>query len=445
MKWMIKKFKQAYHFLLAYLAYWYYGRPSRNMVVVGVTGTKGKSTTSRFVASVLEAAGNKVGMLTTVEFQVGNLRWANDKKMTMLGKGQIQKMLALMLQEGCTHVVVETSSEGILQYRHIGLNYDIVVFTNLGTEHSERHGGYEKLRADKGKIFASLNSSKKILNGREVPKIIVANGDDKEAPFFLAYDADKKYAYTFEKNDIKIPIEATIVHAEKYGVTPNGSTFGVDGENYELNIVGEFNQYNAAAAIVVGKALNIPYKKIKEAVASIKLVEGRMEFIEEGQPYQVVVDYAHEPLSLTALFTTLQNIVKPKNGRVIGVVGSDGGGRDKKKRSIMGEIAGKLCDYVFITDVNCYDEDPEAIADMLAEGALKAGKTENENLFIDVDRRAAIKLAFTKAEPGDVVAITAKGTEPFIGVANGKKIPWDDRRIARELIREVNEQNKLTA
>ena len=188
-------FKKTIHFLLAHLAYWRYGRPSRRLIVIGVTGTKGKSTTCRFIASVLEAGGYKVGMLTTVEFQIAEKRWLNDKKMTMLGRGQIQKMLRDMVKAGCKYAVVETSSEGILQYRHIGLNYDVAVFTNLGTEHSERHGGFENLKSDKGKLFAALSAPNKILAGKKVPKISVVNGDDENAEFYLKYKADEKWVF----------------------------------------------------------------------------------------------------------------------------------------------------------------------------------------------------------------------------------------------------------
>src|SRR3989339_1622013 len=194
-----QKLNELKHYLIAVATYWYYGRPSRKLIVVGVTGTKGKSSTCRFIASVLEATGHKVGLLTTVEFQIAEKRWLNDKKMTMLGLGQIHKMLRDMVTAGCRYAVVETSSEGIAQYRHYGLNYDIAVFTNLGTEHSERHGGFENLKRDKGKIFAGLSREKnKIIKKQKIPKVIVANLDDVSVDYYLGFNADKKYGFTLK-------------------------------------------------------------------------------------------------------------------------------------------------------------------------------------------------------------------------------------------------------
>ena len=426
----IKTNNKFFHWLIAFLSYWYYGRPSRKLIVIGVTGTKGKSTTSRLIASVLEKGGFKVGLFSTVEFQIADKRWFNDKKMTMLGRGQIQKMLRDMVKAGCTHVVVETSSEGILQYRHYGLNYDLCVFTNIGSEHSERHGGYENLRNDKGKMFAALKSAyRKRLGGVSIPKTIVVNGDDKEAGFYLGFEANVKLAYTFTGATYT---ETESIIAKK--IDGDDHSFLIGSEKYSMGIIGDFNVYNGLAAAVVGKCFNVKYEAIQNALQSITLIPGRMEFIEEGQPFKVVVDYAHEPMSLTALFNSLR---KMTTGRIISVVGSDGGGRDKLKRGTMGNIAGKFTDIVVITDVNCYDENPAEIAEMLARGARAAGKRDKVDLFVELDRHAAIRAALRTALAGDTVAITAKGTEPFIAVANGKKIPWDDRKVARELLNEL--------
>lgn len=419
--------------MIAVWAYWRYGRPARKLIVVGVTGTKGKSTTCRLIASVLEAGGYKVGLLSTVEFQVGEKRWANDKKMTMLGLGQIQKMLRDMVRAGCQYAVVETSSEGILQYRHYGLHYDVAVFTNLGTEHSERHGGFENLKRDKGKMFAALDERRKKIFGKVIKKVIVANIDDPNAVYYLSFPADEKWKFGIEK----VPSEsakAKIVIAEVKKNNSNGSEFDINGEKYQLNLIGNFNIYNALAAVPVGKSQGLNYEQIAKGLKSVTQVAGRMEFINAGQPFKVVVDYAHEPLSLMALFSALRKLVAADHGRVIAIIGSDGGGRDINKREKMGKVAGEMSEIVIVTDVNCFDEDPKAIAEMLAVGARKTGKKDNVNLFVEVDRRKAIELAFKMARLGDAVAITAKGTEPCIVAAQGKKIPWDDRRVAREIL-----------
>ena len=410
--------KKVLHFLLAWLAYWFYGRPSRRLIVIGVTGTKGKSTTCRLIASVLQAGGFKVGLLSTVEFQIAEKRWLNDKKMTMLGRGQIQRLLKQMVQAGCQYAVVETSSEGILQYRHVGLNYHTAVFTNLGTEHSERHGGFANLKKHKGKIFAKA-------------KVIIANADDKNADYYLDFPAKEKWAFGV-KGNIQYPI-SNIVLGKNIIADESGSSFEVGENKYKLNILGKFNVYNALAAIAVGRSQKISDAKIAEGLASVKLVEGRMELINEGQNFKVIVDYAHEPLSLTELFKSLRPMAGP-GGKVIAVIGSDGGGRDKSKRERMGEITAALTDYVVITDVNCYDEDPARIAEMLAIGARKFGKIDGQNLFIELDRRKGITKAVSLAQACDVVAITAKGTEPYIAAAKGEKIPWDDRKVTREVL-----------
>ncbi|MBI5729215.1 MAG: UDP-N-acetylmuramyl-tripeptide synthetase [Candidatus Magasanikbacteria bacterium] len=427
----LSKFKSFLHLLLAWAAFWRYGRPARKLIVIGVTGTKGKSTTCRLIASVLEAGGYKVGLLSTVEFQIGEKRWLNNKKMTMLGRGQIQKMLRDMVRAGCQYAVVETSSEGILQHRQYGLNYDVAVFTNLGTEHSERHGGLENLKRDKGKLFKALQSPRKSLGRRIVPKVSVVNADDPQAPLYAAYLADRHWAYSL-KNSPLAGSECVLGSISQ--TTDTGTIFMANGEEYQLNIVGDFNVTNALAAIAVGYSQGVAQEKMRQGLLLVGTVPGRMEFIEAGQNFKAVVDYAHEPMSYTALFNTLRALVAREQGKVIAVIGSDGGGRDIGKRGAMGEIAGRLADYVIVSDVNCFDDDPKEIAEMLAAGARREGKKDGEDLFVIIDRREGIRQALSLAHVGDIVAVTAKGTEQWIAVGQGEKIPWDDRRVVREEI-----------
>lgn len=428
----MKILKSFYHYFIAVFSAWINGCPSKELIVVGVTGTKGKSSTCRFVASALQAGGHKVGLLSTVEFQIADKRELNRQKMTMLGRGHIQSMLKKMVEAGCRYAVIETSSEGILQHRHVGIDYDICVFTNLGSEHSERHGGFANLRRDKAKIFTGLSKRKnKIIDNKEVKKIIIANGDDENFQYFLNNKSDEKWVYCFK--NIAAPQHTKLITAQIEGETENGFDIKLaGGKIFSVKIPGSFNGYNALAAIAVARSQGIEDEMLANGISSVKSIEGRMEFINEGQPFKVVVDYAHEPMSLKELFSSLRKIVGQEH-KVLGVIGSDGGGRDKGKRSLMGEIAGRLCDVVIITDVNCFDEDPTEIAEMLAFGARQAGKIDNKNLFIEVDRRKGIEKAISLLEAGDVAAITAKGTEPCI-VAKGKKIPWDDRQVAREIL-----------
>lgn len=429
-------FKKIYHFIIPLLADIYYGFPGKKMIVIGVTGTKGKSTTCRFIASALMAGGYKVGVLSTVEFQIGDERVLNDKKMSMLGRGQIQKMMAKMVAAGCRYAVIETSSEGILQYRHLGIHYDIAVFTNLGTEHSERHGGFEKLKRDKAKLFAEISKCKKIIAGQSVAKVAIVNGDSEYADYFFSFSADKKYAFGLGMAEYFADKNYEVILGYDFGTRRLGkNSFKVGETEYILQIPGDFNIYNALAAIAVAKSQGITDDKIKQGIESVKLVEGRMEFVDEGQDFKVIVDYAHEPLSLTALFDEMRKMTLFFKSKSIALIGSDGGGRDVSKREKMGEIAGQYCDVVIVTDVNCFDEDPKSIAEMLAKGARALGKKDGIDLFIEVDRYKAIEMAINMAKTNDVIAITAKGTEPCICVAKGVKIPWDDRTVAREILK----------
>lgn len=422
--------KKIYHYLIPFIAHWYYGRPSKKLIVIGVTGTKGKSTTCHFIHSIFQASGYKSCLMTTVEYRIGDKIFENKNKMTMLGRGKIHKFLRKAVQSSCRYAVIETSSEGILQFRHLCLNYDVAVFTNLGTEHSERHGGSENLKKDKGKLFANLKNNKKIF-GKKIKKIIIVNGDDKYANYYLNFKADEKIVYGIDKkNGIDI-IGTDIKHQNE------GMKFLVNNFKFVINLLGRFNVYNALAAIAVGQSQKIKKQQIKQGLINVKKVLGRMEFIEEGQDFDVIVDYAHEPLSYTALFNELREMLNNddrKKNKIISVIGSDGGGRDKLKRRKMGQIAGELTDVVVITDVNCFDENPKEIVEMLAIGSRETGKQDNKNLFIEINRKKAIELACKQAQTGDIVVITAKGNEPYMVGANGKKISWDDCEITRKIL-----------
>ena len=434
-----------YHYLMAKFAELIYLFPSNKMIIVGVTGTKGKTTTSNMIASVIEADGNLVGLATTANFRIGKKEWLNDHKMTMLGRFKLQKFLSRCQKAGCTHVVVETSSEGIKQYRHVGINYDLVVFTNLSPEHIEAHGGFENYKNAKNELFKFLTTKKtKTLNNKKIPKTIIVNADDKLAGFFLENKADKKFKYGFEElscdvtDSIGDSIEECII-PHNIEVTSKGTSFAYLDEKFTLSFLGKFNVYNLVAALTVGIALGIPLEKIKQGLEKIKAVPGRMEFIEEAKAkgFTVVVDYAYEPKSVENVYKVLQDF-KNEDTKIIAVTGSCGGGRDKARRPKLGRLANRYADFVVVTDEDPYDEKPETIIDEVLAGVLEdSNRKLNENVFKVLERREGIKKALQLATPGDIVVLLAKGSEQCIAGPNGKKIPWDERTVARELLKEI--------
>lgn len=414
-----KSLLQTYHKTLAYISAMMMGFPGRKMVVIGVTGTNGKSTTCNFIARILEEAGYKVGMTTTVNFRMNGREWLNNKKMTMLGRTQLQRLLAQMRSEGCEIVIVETSSEGLAQGRHLGIAYDIAVFTNLTPEHIQSHGSFENYKKAKGILFASLaGSTRKTLRGNKVPKTIIVNDADQHAAYYESFNADKKVRF----------------HIDGHNATCDdvSCTFTVGNTVEHLPMPGVFNVENALAAIEVAKQFGVSAQTAATALAKIGGVPGRMERINEGQSYAVIVDYAPEPASFTKLYEAVQTM---PHGRIIHVFGSCGGGRDQDRRPVLGAIAGERADIVIITNEDPYDDNPMEIIRDVAAGAIKAGKIEDENLFIEPDRRIAINHAISLAKAGDIVLVTGKGAEQAMAVANGKMIPWDDREVVRAALR----------
>lgn len=406
---ILKKILPLYHFCLAKISALIYNYPANKMLVIGVTGTAGKSSSCYFIAQILSDAGLTVGMITTTLFKIGPKEWLNDKKMTMLGRFQTQKMLAQMVQKKCQVAIIETSSQGIDQFRHISINYDFLVFTNLYPEHIEAHGGFENYKNSKGKLFRYLMTKKhkNLLIGNQKitpPKTIIANLDDQHVKYFLNFSAEKKITYGFNKlADIK-------------------------PENLVINLLGKYNIYNVLPAVAVAKILNIDEEKIKKAVANLKPLPGRLEFIENNRGIKIVVDYAFEPEALKKIYQTIKNA--PHN-KIIHVLGAAGGGRDAQKRPKMGLIAAENSDLIIITNEDPYDEDPQKIIAEVANGIPK-----NKQIYKILDRREAIRKSLELAKEGDLILITGKGAEQAICVANGQMIPWDDRQVVREELKQ---------
>ncbi len=459
----------AYHFFLSWLGAILYGHPSENLIVVGVTGTTGKTSSVFLIAKTLEAAGYKVGYTSTAMFNNGQKEWLNDKKMTMIGRFFTQKILRQMVSNKCQYAIIETSSEGIRQFRHRFINYDILIFTGLYPEHIESHGSFENYKQAKGKLFAHLKNCQtkyvddykiihhpktelKKLNYNRVKKTIIANYDDAEANYFLSFWAEQKIGYTCGvhsdkseelsyNEEIKQSIE--LVKCDNISVSGQGTAFDVflmsdffaahnkdrKNINIKLNLLSDFSAVNAMTAVATGLSQDLSLAQVKKGLENVKGITGRLEMINEGQNFTVVVDYAFEPKAVSKLYEAIKLI--PHN-KIIHVLGSAGGGRDKARRPILGGLAGKNADYAIIANEDPYDEDPLVIMEEVSLGAEKEGKIENKDLFKIFDRREAIKKALSLAEAGDIVLITGKGSEQAICMAKGEKLPWDDRRVVRE-------------
>jgi len=464
---LFKKIQPIYHYLMAALAAAWYRNPSSQLIIIGVTGTTGKTSSVYFIAKVLESAGYNVGYTSTAMFDDGKREWLNDKKMTMPGRFFVQKILRRMVKNRCQYAIVETTSEGIVQFRHKFINYDLLVFTGLYPEHLESHGGFDNYKAAKGRVFAHLKDCKpkyindqkavcypktalKKLDYTKLKKTVIINGDDENSPYFLSFWSEEQLIYTTDKEfnssifmenggEDKILKDSHIYNFNDVVVSAAGTSFKFQDQIINLKLLGDFNAVNAMNAALVGLNQGLSLEQVKIGLESVTCLSGKMERIDLGQNFQIIVDYSFEPRAMKKMYETVK--ILPHN-RIIHLLGSCGGGRDHDRRPILGGLAGENADYVVITNEDPYDEDPQLIIDQVASGAQLAGKKLDYDLFEVSDRREAITKALTLAESGDLVLITGKGAEQYICLANGKKIPWDDRRIVREELSKIK-QNSL--
>jgi len=418
-----------YHRLLAHLAAALYGWPTKKMIVIGITGTKGKTSVGNFLWSVLNENGLKTGLTGTANIRIGNQELLNEYHMTMPGPFVLQKFFKQMLEASCKYCIVETTSEGIKQYRHIGIAYDYAIFTNLTPEHLLSHSGsFEEYKKKKGEMFALLKNHKKTINNKRIKSISIINNDVPHKEFFESFLADKKITYGLKPGADYIATDIT--------GSADGVQFKVKNNDYELKIVGAFNIYNALPAIIIGEEAGLSPVQIKSGLVKLNLIPGRMEKINLGQNFTVIVDYAHEKESMTRAMETAELIRGNSNAKIIVNLGAEGGGRDKAKRPQMGEIVGQRADYVVVSNVDPYEDDPAEIAEDIARAADAAGKKRNENLFVIEDRRAGIAKSLALAHPGDIVLITGKGAEQSITIG-GKASPWDDRTVVKEELQKI--------
>lgn len=390
-----------YHYTLALLSATYYGFPSKKLKIVGITGTKGKTSTTELVASILRSAGYKVALANGIHFVVGENEKRNLYKMSMPGRGFMQKFLKNALKEKCDWVVLELTSEGSKQFRHKFIELDAFIFTNLQPEHIESHGSFEKYKEAKIKLAEELH--------KKPHSILIVNGEDKSSKDFLAkIEASKKISYSLEsyrpfKSDgsIELRLQSSTLYSK---------------------LIGEFNVNNIVAAITFAESIGINEQMIKSGIENIEIIPGRAQKIISAETFEVYVDYAHTPDSLLALYSSFPNQEK------ICVLGNTGGGRDTWKRPAMAEIADKYCDAIILTNEDPYDENPNQIVKEMSDAIL------DKNVEIIMDRRLAINkaLKIATSKENSVVLITGKGTDPYIMGANGTKEPWSDADVVRE-------------
>lgn len=392
-----------YHFILAFLAAVIYRCPSRKIKVVGITGTNGKTTVAEMIFKILEEAGYKTAVMNSIEFKIGQKIEPNLLKMTMPGRFKVQKFLRKAVNSGCRYAVLEVTSEGILQHRHRFINFTAAIFTNLSPEHLERHGGFENYREAKGKLF------------QKTKNIHIINSEDENSGYFFQFPAKKKYSYGLEKGEI------------------NKNNF-----NLNLKLPGEFNISNALAAVSFGLSQGIKPEVCRKAVEEIEEIPGRMQEIIK-KPFRVFVDYAFTPNALEKVYRTLRDGSFSEKGKMICLLGACGGGRDKWKRPVLGKIAAKFCHRIIIANEDPYDEKPEEIIASVKSGITGTGFPE-DHIFQIPDRRKAIRKSLELADPGDIVIITGKGSEPWMCLGQGEKIPWDDRQIVREELNSIKER-----
>ncbi|MDO4611313.1 MAG: UDP-N-acetylmuramoyl-L-alanyl-D-glutamate--2,6-diaminopimelate ligase [Candidatus Saccharibacteria bacterium] len=396
-----------YHYARAVTASLKYQRPAKNLKVIAITGTNGKTTTCFMIWHMLNQAGIKTGLMTTVAWGVDKLK---DElgHMTTVDAMTLNHRIAKIKNQGAKVLVLEVTSHALAEYRTLGVPIDIAVFTNLTHEHLDYHKTLTNYRNAKGKLFRRA-------------KLSILNADDKATAYFK----------TLAKKYITYGIKSGENRAKSIKLSVSGVKYSLGDINIEASIPGEFNVYNSLAAVLVGKEMGLTNEQIITGLKSLEAVEGRMNIIDEGQPFSVIVDYAHAPDALEKVFDS----VKDHKGKIISVHGG-AGRRDPSTRPIRGAILGKYSDIVIITEDDSRDEDPEKIAAGFIQGAEKHGKILGKDLFKELDRKKAIKLAFEKAKKGDLVLILGKGHEKTILRADGPH-PFEDIKVAKELLRKI--------
>ncbi|NLB89531.1 MAG: UDP-N-acetylmuramoyl-L-alanyl-D-glutamate--2,6-diaminopimelate ligase, partial [Syntrophomonadaceae bacterium] len=398
---------------LAQIAANYYGSPSKNLRLIGVTGTNGKTSITHLIKAILEESGKKVGIMGTLYAKIGdrekNLNHTTPEAL------EIEEFMSAAIDEKTDYVVMEVSSHALDLHRVDEIDFNVAIFSNLSQDHLDYHQNMEQYRAAKLKLFKMINS--------EENNFSLVNIDDSNAEYFINHANGNVLTYGIE--------ESADVRAENINISLKGTSFVVKYQGLEfkvnMKLIGMFSVYNALAAIAFALKENVDPKIIKKALEKVSGVPGRFEQIDCGQEFSVIVDYAHTPDGLENILKTTKQIVE---NRIITVFGC-GGDRDRTKRPLMGEIAAKYSDFCIVTSDNPRSEEPQAIIDDIVPGL---NKVKDSRYAIIVDRYEAIRHALYLAKKGDVVIIAGKGHENY-QIIGDKVLDFDDRKVAREILR----------
>ena len=411
---------------LADLACAFYAYPAQHLCTIGVTGTDGKTTTSNLIHTILRAAAKRAGLMTTANFKLDGQEWENTTRQSTLEALEVQQLLRHMADDGITHAVIEATSHGLELQRVRGCAFDVGVVTNITHEHLDFHKTLENYRRAKARLFEMLDPARdKGLNARPVA---ILNRDDSSYEILRPYCHVPILDYGIDRSAAVRAVDVQLAA----GRTRFRAILPGNEVEIETRLVGQFNVSNCLAAIATAYSQDIAPAIIARALATVAGVAGRMERIDEGQPFSVIVDYAHTPDSLAKVLATLRPLT---TGKLLVVFGS-AGERDVLKRPIMGQIAAQMADFFVITDEDPREEDREKILREIASGSEEAGKREGRDFLCIADRTQAIAAALARARAGDTILLAGKGHEQSI-ITGREKIPWDDRRVAREQLRSL--------
>lgn len=418
-KTVFKKIEPFGHLIESVLMNIWYGFPSHQMHVIGVTGTNGKTTTTFLIQKMLHEAGIKSAMLSTVAYGIGNEIENQYDHITTERAGKLQRRLREFKRAGVQWVVLESSSHSLAQYRTWGVRYEIAVMTNVTNEHLDYHVTFDNYLEAKRRLFT--------IAARFGHKFGVVNADDPNAQKFID-TMPKSVSYGIKSGDLRA---SNIKLAADYSTYL--ASIGNDSYNIRINIPGDFNISNSLAAVAVGRELNLSKQQIEKGISALDGVEGRMTVVDEGQNFKFIVDFAGTPDAFERFFASIQPLVK---GKLICIFGSPGR-RDVAKRAVQGEIAGRYCDEVIVTEEDNRDVDGDEILQEIARGAKIAGKVLDKDLFVVPNREDAIEFSIGCVKsPLDTIVLLGKGHEKTIERADGEH-PWSDIQVARKLLKKL--------